>query len=290
VISIIITSFKEPKTIGRAIEAILYNKIKDNFELIISAPDKETLAVASAYAKKNKKIRLLKDSGKGKPAALNLILKKAKGEILVLTDGDVYIDKNAIQPLLDKLKDQRVGAVSGHPLSLNSRKTKLGYWSHLLTDMVNLWRKKGKFVSCSGYLYAARKKLLKPLPQETLSDDAYNSYIIAEQGYAIAYASNSFVYIKYPTTFSDWIKQKKRSGGGYNQLEYLLKNKSTDRTLIKESSGIFQVLNYPKTFIEFIWTLELILARAYLWTLIFWDINIKKKDFKKIWVRVESTK
>jgi biofilm PGA synthesis N-glycosyltransferase PgaC len=289
-ITVIITAFKEPKTIGKAINQVLKNKIRDKYEILVLAPDAETLNEAKNYAKKHRQIKVIKDKGEGKPSALNLAFTKAKGNILILSDGDVYMDEKAIQPLLDKLKDSKVGAVSGHPISVDSRSTKLGYWSHLLTDMVDSWRKKSKFISCSGYLYAARKKLLKPLPKETLSDDAYNSHIIAEQGYKIEYSTTSFVYIKYPSTFSDWIKQKKRSAGGYNQLKYLLKNKSTDRTLLKESGGIFQVLKYPKNLKEFFWTLQLIVARIYLWALIFWDINVKKKDFKKVWVRIESTK
>jgi cellulose synthase/poly-beta-1,6-N-acetylglucosamine synthase-like glycosyltransferase len=289
-ITIIITAFKEPKTIGKAIEQVLKNKIHEKFEVLVLAPDKETLEKAREYEKRNKQVRVIKDKGEGKPSALNLAFTKAKGEVLVLTDGDVFIDEKAITSLLSYFKDPKVGAVSGHPISLESRNNKLGFWSHLLTDMVDLWRRKSNFISCSGYLYAARKKLLKPLPPETLSDDAFNSHIISEQGYKIAYSPNSFVYIKYPSTFSDWIKQKKRSAGGYNQLRYLLKHKTNDRTLMKESSGILRVLKYPKNLKELFWTLELVLARIYLWAVIFIDINLKKKDFKKIWVRIESTK
>lgn len=42
-ISIIITSFKEPDTIGKAIDSIISQKINYDYELIISAPDIETL-------------------------------------------------------------------------------------------------------------------------------------------------------------------------------------------------------------------------------------------------------
>jgi len=289
-ISIIITAYKEPKTIGKAIEQILKNKIKGKFELIISAPDNETLNVARNYAKKDKRIRILKDEGKGKPSALNMIFKKAGGSILVLTDGDVFVSEKAIPLLLEKLENPSVGAVSGHPLSVNNRNTKLGYWSHLLTEMVHIWRKESKFISCSGYLYAIRKNLFKKMPEDTLSDDAYNSHTVKNKGYKIEYSENSFVYVKYPDNFSDWVNQKKRSAGGYNQIKYLFGGKDIDRSLTKESAGIFQVLKYPKTLKEFLWTIELTFARIYLWTLIFWDINIKKKDFKKVWVRIESTK
>ncbi|MBM3247161.1 glycosyltransferase [Candidatus Pacearchaeota archaeon] len=289
-ITVIITAYKEPQTIGKAITQVIKNKIKEKYEVLVFAPDIETIDAAKKFAKQNKNVRVIQDKGKGKPAALNIALKKAKGEILVLTDGDVYTNENSINKLISFFKDSKIGAVSGHPISLESRKNKFGYWSHLLTDMVDLWRRKSKFISCSGYLYAVRKNVLSKMPEETLSDDAYNSHIVAEKGYKIAYSPDSFVYIKYPTNFSDWIKQKKRSAGGYNQLKYLLSKKSNDRNIFRESSGIFQVLNYPKNFKEFFWTIQLILARIYLWAIIFIDINVKKKDFRKIWVRIESTK
>mgnify|MGYP001611484071 FL=1 len=88
-ISIAIASFKEPKTIGRAIDSILNQNLKD-YELIVSSPDKITQKIVERYIQKNKKISLIKDKGLGKPAALNLIFKKARGEVLILTDGDVY--------------------------------------------------------------------------------------------------------------------------------------------------------------------------------------------------------
>ncbi len=128
------------------------------------------------------------------------------------------------------------------------------------------------------------------MPEDTLSDDAYNSHIVKNKGYKINYSEKSYVYVKYPDSFSDWIKQKKRSAGGYNQIKYIFKEKNIDRSLTKESAGIFQVLRYPKTLREFFWTIELVFARVYLWLLIFWDINIKKQEFKKVWVRIESTK
>ena len=200
------------------------------------------------------------------------------------------MNENAIQPMLDLLKEDRVGAVSGHPVSLNQKNEKLGYWSHLLTEMVHLWRKRSKFISCSGYLYAVKKKYLTKMPENTLSDDAYNSHTIKNKGMKIEYSENSFVYIKYPDNFRDWIKQKKRSAGGYNQIKYFFKEKNIDRSMTKESAGILDVLKYPQTVKELFWTFQLIAARVYLWALIFVDINIKKKSFEKIWVRIESTK
>jgi len=90
-ISFIITSFKEEKTIGRAIEAVINNKLKEECEIIVVAPDDGTLNAARKNQGSSIPIRLIKDEGRGKPAALNLAVSKARGEILVLTDGDVYV-------------------------------------------------------------------------------------------------------------------------------------------------------------------------------------------------------
>ncbi len=291
-ISVIITAYKEEKTIGKAIEAVLQNEIPDKYEVLVFAPDEGTLEVVKKYSKKNKRVKAIKDKGEGKPSALNQAFEIAKGEFLVLTDGDVYMSSNAISNLLNHFKDEKVGAVSGHPISINSRKNKLGFWSHLLTDIADQRRKTAlklkKRFYCSGYLFAMRRGLIKKIPKETLSDDGFMSLLISEKGYKISYEPKAEVYVKFPTTLKDWIAQKKRSAGGYNQIK--LWTKKEIRSFSKESSGIFQVLKYPRTLKEFFWTKELILTRLYLWFIIFKDINLKKKDFKKIWVRIETTK
>jgi len=293
-ITIVITAYKEPRTIGKAITQILKNRIKEDYELIVMAPDKETLNEAKKYLKKSKKIKIVRDEGKGKPAALNLLFKKARGRIIVLTDGDVHIKENAIQYILKKFENPEIGAVTGRPISTNDKKTMLGFWSHLLTDAAHNTRmkriKKGKMIVCSGYLYAIRSGIIENIPEDALSDDAVISHMIYEKGYITQYSPEAEVYIKYPDNFRDWIKQKKRSAGGYNQLARMVKNKERMRSFGKELTGILFVLGYPKNPSEMFHAIMLIFARIYLWILIFIDINLKKKDFKKIWVRVESTK
>ena len=71
-ISIAITSFKEPKTIGRTIESIINQRINEKYELVVAAPDDETLNAARKY----KEVSIFKDPGKGKSFALNLLFKK----------------------------------------------------------------------------------------------------------------------------------------------------------------------------------------------------------------------
>jgi cellulose synthase/poly-beta-1,6-N-acetylglucosamine synthase-like glycosyltransferase len=291
-ISIIITSYKEPKTIGKAIQSILDNNLKEKYEILVTAPDDETLNAAKVYSKKNKRVKLVKDAGNGKPAALNLVVKKAKGDILVLTDGDVYVGENSLNKLLDLFKKSKIGAVSGNPISIDSKDKMLGYWSYVLTNIASERRIKavesGKRIFCSGYLFAIRKKLFPNLPEELLSEDGYISHNVYEKGYNLDYAKDSFVYIKYPTTFKDWIIQKKRSAGGYNQIRELLKVEI--RSFKTESSGAFSLFKYVHNLKELFWLFALFFARLYLWIVIYKDVSLKKKSREEIWKRVETTK
>jgi len=289
-ISIIITTREEPKTIGKAIESILKNNLK-NFEILVTAPDDETLEAARAF-KKHKNIKIFRDKGKGKSAALNLAVSKAKGEILILTDGDVYVGENSLALLLEPFKDKKIGAVSGNPISINSKNNMLGFWAYLLTKIADKRRlraiKTKKRFFCSGYLFAIRKKLFPKLPENLLSEDGFTSHSVHKEKYKITYSSEAKVYVKYPTNFKDWIKQKKRSVGGYSQIKKI--SGIEIRSFKQESLGGLELFKFTFNFKEKIWLLTLFLARVYLWLVIYRDINFRKKSHKEMWLRVESTK
>lgn len=290
-ISAIITAYREPKTIGRAIEAVA-GQVTNRDEIIVVAPDEETLEVARRLSKRYVNLRVIQDSGRGKPAALNLAVSKARGEILVLSDGDVYAGEKSIAQLTDKFKDNKIGAVSGNPISINSRNNKYGYWAYVLTKVADERRNAAISINkrffCSGYLFAIRREIFPGLPEELLSEDGYISHMVYDAGYKIAYSPESKVYVKYPDNFSDWIKQKKRSAGGYNQIRSMLGVEM--RSFRKESSGVFSLFKYASGLKELFWLLELFFARVYLWMAIFFDINLRKKSQKELWERVESTK
>jgi hypothetical protein len=96
--------------------------------------------------------------------------------------------------------------------------------------------------------------------------------------------------VKYTTTFKDWIKQKRRSAGGYHQLSKYFKNPPRMRSAKLEMiKGPAYALGYAKNLVELFWSLVLFPARVYLWFLTFYD-RIAKKSFKQIWQRVETTK
>ncbi len=295
-ISIIITSFNEPKTIGKAIDSFLNQDIKVEYELIIAAPDKQTWEIAEKYKKKNKRINLFKDPGKGKSYALNLLLPKLKGEIIILSDGDVYVSENSVSEILKLFDDKKVGCVSGRPISQNLRENIFGYWSHLLCDAgahkARLKRaKKNYFLECSGYLWAFRNHVIKKFPTD-IAEDTVVPLLFREKNYKIAYAQNAKVYVKFPTTLKEFVEQKKRTAKAHQSLEKYVNVKKLPRTKTFKNEIFegYKALFYPRNIKEIIWTFLLFPVRLYIWILVFYHAKIKKIHYQDAWKRVESTK
>jgi cellulose synthase/poly-beta-1,6-N-acetylglucosamine synthase-like glycosyltransferase len=292
-LSVLITAFREAATIGRAIEAFL-PQLPEDAEILVVCPDPETTVVVDDYAARHLAVRHVADAQRGKPAAINAGLKAAQGKIVVLSDGDVLVADDALPPLLAPFADPQVGAVSGHPISVSPRDTPLGYWSHLLVDGVHQMRlardQANRFLFASGYLLALRRSLLDRIPDDALAEDAVISRHIADQGYRIRYAPQARVFVKYPTTYRDWLRQKVRSAGGHAQ-SYVRKSPYHMRSAWLEIlHGTRLALSHPRNLRELLWMLLLFPARLHLWLLVFVNVRLLRRPLKELWRRVETTK
>ncbi len=295
-ISIVITSFREPKTIGKAIESFVEQEIGVAYELYVAAPDEETLAIARNLQKKYAQIKIFVDPGKGKSYALNQLIPKLKGQILIFSDGDVFVSSNSIEEILRAFKDNQVGCVTGRPISISPRNTLFGYWSHLLCDagahIARLNRaKKSEFLECSGYLWAFRNNILNKFPLD-VAEDTIVPFLFAEKGYKIVYAPKAEVYVKYPDNLHDFIEQKKRTAKGHENIKKYVDVKKIPKTKSFKNEVLegYRVFLYPKSVKELLWTIFLLPIRLYIWFLVWFHQYIRKNKYVDGWKRVESTK
>lgn len=312
-LTVILTAYKEANTVAKAVRCICdvkYSGYKDAFQLITVIPDKETLKEAQKEIKKHTNIywTSIVDPGKGKPTALNLALKKSKGKIIALTDGDVYLGEQSIKLLVDAFKNPKVMGSTGRPVSADKKNNFFGYISHLLADAAHHKRlttlkgirsgrsrvfvgSKSNFFALSGYAMAMRNFQLQ-LPEDTLVDDAYLSYVLLSKGGKLEYIPEARVYVNYPTNIKDWYKQKLRAVGGYVQLWKfgVIKKNTKVRNFWKELEYFWFPIKYAKSFKEYFWSIALYPMRLFMWLIIFYQQRIRKKSFDEIWVRVESTK
>lgn len=294
-ISIVITSFNEPATIKKAIDSFLQQDLPNPYELIVVAPDEKTHEIVRNYFKKYKNVKLFIDPGKGKSYALNLLLPNLNGDIIILSDGDVYVSQNSVREMLKFFREDSVGCVSGRVVSINSRTNLFGYWSHLLCDAAHWLRikrhKKNNFLECSGYLWAFRNNVIKKFPLD-VGEDTIVPIMFWKKGYKIKYASRAEVYVKFPSNLNDFLKQKRRAAGAHDNIRKYISLKKIPRmkTFWNEVSGGARVFFSAETFKEFLWTIFLFPFRLYIWANLFYNSKIWGRKYVDGWKRVESSK
>jgi len=294
-ITLIITAFKEPATIGKAIENALNQKTEYKYDILISAPDKETLNVAEKYAKKNKNVEVFCDPGKGKSFALNMIFNKLDSDILILTDGDVYISKESVEEIVNLFSNEDVGCVTGRPVPIENKSSKYGYWANFLFDSAHKLRKrsflKGDFLECSGYLFAFKKNKIKEIPLD-VAEDTVIPYYFWEKGYGVGYAENAKVYVKNVDNLKEWIVQKVRTSKAHETLRKYVNTDSTKRvkSFFNEAKGGVFIFGYVRSFKELYWMIQLVFFRFYMWMRVFLDTKILNSHYGDNWDRLESTK
>jgi len=300
-IYVIITSYKEPLSTEKSINAFLNQNIKEKLKIIVIDPFPEIEEFLKEKFKKEFKkdqIEFILDPGEGKSYALNLLLEKIystnKEDIIIFTDGDVFVNENSVQAILNEFKNKQVGCVTGKPTSINTRKNMFGFWSHLLFAGIDNTRKKfhkqGKFFECSGYLFAIRNGVLQGFPLEA-SEDSIIPFLFWKKGYKIAYAPQAEVFILSPQDWKDWKLQKIRNIKGHENLSKLDATKNMPRTksLFNEiKQGMFFALTYPKNIRELFYTFLLFPARLYIYLQAFYELKFKKSTYQDGW-RIEET-
>lgn len=290
-LSIILTSYDEYRTITKAISQIAKTNTKD-FELIVVSPDKKTQIAAKSEILKHRNLKhykVVEDSGTGKPNAINTAMNVAKGGIIILTDGDMYISDDAIDILISDLKDNLTGGVSGHPVSLDNRATFWGFSSHLFCHGAHIMRtlsQQKKQIPMSGYLYAIKMtdniSKIFPLPADVRAEDAYISKQISDLGYKISYSSNAIAYVKFPKNLHDWLKQKKRSLGGNVQIK-------NQRSIFEDLQNVIITIKFAKSPKEYLYLIGIYLLRLYLWIIIYVQ-DFKKSYSNGRWEKITSSK
>jgi ADP-heptose:LPS heptosyltransferase/glycosyltransferase involved in cell wall biosynthesis len=292
--TLLITAYKEPK-LGKAIKAALNQENARDYDILVSAPDEATLEIAREFARKDNRVEVYKDPGKGKSYALNILFKKIRSDILILTDGDVWMGRSSIAEIQDLFLDPEIGCVTGRPVPVENRQGKYGYWANFLFEAAHRIRKesfeRNEFIEGSGYLFGFRKNKINSIPLD-VAEDSVIPYYFWEKGYKIGYAERAEVYVKNVDNWRDWIKQKIRTSKAHETLNKYVNTDFTPRvkSFGNEARGVKWLWGYPENLLEYLWTFELVGARFFMWGRVFVDTKFRARHYGDAWERVESTK
>ena len=133
----------------------------------------------------------------GKAGCLNRGVARCTAPIVVFADARQSFHPKAIERLARWFDDPQMGAVSG---SLEIAPSEVGagqgvdiYWKlekRLRLDEARI----DSAIGCTGAVYAIRRSLYHPIPEDTLLDDVVIPMAIAEQGYRVGFDPEAIAY------------------------------------------------------------------------------------------------
>jgi cellulose synthase/poly-beta-1,6-N-acetylglucosamine synthase-like glycosyltransferase len=163
---------------------------REKLQVVISldGPTDGTECIAFNYLDRGAEVIYSREH-RGKAAALNAAMDRAKGDIVVFADVRQAIDRAALRQLVANFADDRVGAVSGELVLLEDS-------GAVSTSALGLYWLYEKAVRCmesdihssvgaTGAIYAIRRSLLRPLPDETILDDVVIPMRVVFSGYRV---------------------------------------------------------------------------------------------------------
>lgn len=243
-VSIIIPAYNEEEHITETIKAVKNLSYPPELFEIIVIDDGSTDETAEKA--KREGLRVITKENAGKASALNLGVKRARGEIIGCIDADSYPEKDALLKMVPYFKDPQVAAVTSSilvrdPKNFLQRLQEMEYiliaWGRKLMDYLN-----SVYVT-PGPLSLYRTDVIKKIggfDGRVLTEDIEIAWRLQRERYKIRMALPAKVYTKVPESFGSWWNQRLRWDIGGIQTANIYKY-----SFFRKRHGIFGMFIVP---------------------------------------------
>lgn len=219
--SVGVTAHNEEANIGQLLEA-LRNQLLHEVEItelivVASGCTDGTEDVVRHHMQEDPRISLLvQERREGKTSAINLFLKHAKEDIVVLESGDTVPHEAAVEHLVRMFRDPSVGMTGAQKVPVNTPDHIIGYLSHLRLKMEHELCLE---IPRLGEMIAFRK-VFDEIPPDVAMDEAFVEALVIKRGMQVRYSPDAVVFNMGPTTLSDFLRQRRRNHAGHLHLKH----------------------------------------------------------------------
>lgn len=156
---------------------------------------------------------------RGKIAAFQRAMQQVKTAVVVSTDANTAINREAVRRLVRHFADPKVGAVAGEKRIFMGDKADAGsagegiYWQYesLLKKWdAELW----SVVGAAGELFAFRADVYEDVPTDTIVEDFYLTMRIAQKGFRVQYEPEAYAVETSSASVGEELKRKVRIAAG----------------------------------------------------------------------------
>ena len=223
-VTLVIPAYNEGGILSRKLQnSLALNYPADKLKILVVADgsNDETAQVLQQYPG----IQLLHNSQRrGKAAALNHAMQTVQTPIVIFTDADSLLNKDAVQNMVPHFENVKVGGVAGEK-KIEEGHSSVGraeglYWQYEAV----MKRLDAQFYTVlgAGELLALRTALYPVLDEALILDDLYLSMHIGLQGYTVAYEPQAWATEAPTVSLQEEGKRKVRiASGAFQAIEKL---------------------------------------------------------------------
>jgi cellulose synthase/poly-beta-1,6-N-acetylglucosamine synthase-like glycosyltransferase/peptidoglycan/xylan/chitin deacetylase (PgdA/CDA1 family) len=176
-------------------------------------------------------VSVIRQRNAGKAVALNTGLGAARYDVIVMVDADTIFAPNTIRRLVQPLRDERIGAVSGNT-KVGNRRRLLGRWQHIEYVIgFNLDRRLYDVLHCmptvpgavGAYSRAALQRV-GGVGIDTLAEDTDLTMTINQAGWQVVYEERAVAWTEAPVSLGALWRQRYR--WSYGTLQAVWKHRA----------------------------------------------------------------
>lgn len=222
-ISIIIPAHNEEENIKDALESLVDSDYVDKEIIVVDDGSTDRTYEKVKIFSKKYPVKLIKGKHEGKARAINLAMKAAKNDYLVIVDADTTVKRDTLKNLLQPFQEDSVAAVASNT-RINLTRNIITWFQSLEYSISTAWNyicNKIGGLSVMSPVCAFRKDVIKEIGGfrgDTAAEDYDICMIIKKAGYKIKMAPAAVAYNKAPQTLSGWFKQRMRWEIGTSQV------------------------------------------------------------------------
>ena len=189
-VSLIIAAHDEEAVIGQKLEnALALDYPSAQLEVIVASDGStdHTVPLAEAFAARDARVRVLDLPRRGKVGAQDSAAESAGGEILAFSDANAFWETNALEMLVRRFSDDRVGYVCGELRYLDAEGSnqEAAYWRYE-TRVRALESRLGSITAGNGAIYAVRRSAYLRLDPRTSHDLSF-PFSLQKRGWRSVY-------------------------------------------------------------------------------------------------------
>lgn len=228
-VSVVMSAYNEEKVLSQKLDSIFNSGYPhDKLEVLVGsdASSDSTNETLKVYQQKYPRILLpfLFTERRGKPAVINDLVGKSTAGVIVLTDANVFFEKDTLFKLIRHFRNPSIGLVGSNILNVGMRNDGISFQEKAYIERENLIKYQegvvwGTMMGPFGGCYALRRELYETVPENFLVDDFFICMNVLKKGYKAINELESICYEDVSNDVRQEYRRKSRiSAGNFQNL------------------------------------------------------------------------